>query len=167
MSTVNVLVVDDQRLFREALVSMLELEDEIDVVGEACDGQEAIESAIALYPDVILMDLRMPDMDGITAMREIKAQAPDINVILLTMFDEEQYVYEAVSAGASGYLVKDASRNELIDAILAVASGRSLMDPNATARLLSDRCGINTVTLSELMGKRREQKSSAKRAAAR
>ena len=115
--SVKVMVVDDQQLMRDGISSLLSIQDGIDVVGTAGDGQEAIEQAISLKPDVILMDVRMPVMNGIAATEQIRQQLPDCQVLMLTTFDDEEYIVKALVAGASGYLLKDIPAQDLAHAV--------------------------------------------------
>ncbi|HLI55888.1 MAG TPA: response regulator transcription factor [Actinomycetota bacterium] len=132
---VTVLVVDDQRLLRSGLRVILESEPDIRVVGEAGDGAEAVREALRLRPEVVLMDVRMPVMDGLQAARTILAQVPS-RVLMLTTFDVDEYVYEALRAGASGFLLKDAPGDQLVAAVRCIAAGNALIDPAITRRLI-------------------------------
>jgi DNA-binding NarL/FixJ family response regulator len=132
----SVLVVDDQELVRAGLCTVLDRHDGIDVVGEAPDGRAAIEQTRALQPDVVLMDVRMPVLDGIAATREITAQATAPRVLVLTTFDLDEYVYEALRAGASGFLLKDTPPARLAEAIRGVGEGDALLAPQITRRLV-------------------------------
>jgi DNA-binding NarL/FixJ family response regulator len=134
--TIRVLVVDDQPLVRSGFRMIIDERPDIELVGEAADGNEAIELAATLDPDVILMDIRMPDLDGVEATRRIVATEARSRILVLTTFDLDEYVYAAVDAGASGFLLKDVQPNDLIDAIRVVAAGNSLFAPAATQRLL-------------------------------
>ncbi len=133
----RVLIADDQDLFRAGFGLILKAQPDMEVVGEAADGQEAIAAARRLQPDVVLMDVRMPGMSGIEATKEICATTT-AKVLVLTMFDLDEYVYDAVRAGASGFLLKDIRRDELAHAVRTVASGEALLAPAATKRLLDD-----------------------------
>jgi DNA-binding NarL/FixJ family response regulator len=136
---IKVLLADDEGLVRSGFKVLLDLEDDITVVGEATTGAEAVERARATRPDVILMDIRMPQLDGIEATREI-ANAPglkDVHVLILTTYDTDAYVFEALQAGASGFLVKDAGPAELLHAIRVVAAGDALLAPRITRRLIA------------------------------
>ena len=126
---VRVLLADDQRLVRESLSTMLSLLDGIELIANAADGQEALELADLHRPDVVLMDLRMPRLDGIEATRILSQRRPDVRVIALTTFADDESVLGALRAGARGYLTKDASSDQIRDAILAVASGEAALDP--------------------------------------
>jgi len=137
MSAVRVLLVDDQALFREALATLLATRPEIDVVGEAGDGAEAVRRAAGLKPDVVLMDLRMPVLDGVAATRRLRAEHPGIGIIALTTFDDDEDVFAAVRAGAVGYLLKDVSSDRLVEAVLAAARGESVLQPSVAAKLVA------------------------------
>jgi DNA-binding NarL/FixJ family response regulator len=134
--TVRVLIVDDDDLMRAGLKSVLASDDSVQVVGEAGDGREAVSSTRASKPDVVLMDVRMPDLDGIAATRELLAAAPDVRVVMLTTFEEDDYIFGALNAGASGFLLKRTRPEELIAAIHTVADGDSLLSPSVTRRVI-------------------------------
>ncbi len=133
---IGVLLVDDQELVRSGFRLIVELQDDMAVVGEASNGREAVELARAHRPDVVLMDVRMPVLDGIAATRAIAHASPEAHVLVLTTFDLDEYVYDSVKAGASGFLLKDAGREQLIHAIRTVAAGDSLLAPAVTRRLI-------------------------------
>jgi DNA-binding NarL/FixJ family response regulator len=133
---VRVVVADDQRLVRTGFRVLLGDADGIEVVGEAADGVEAVELAADLHPDVVLMDIRMPRLDGISATRSIAGRTPS-RVLVLTTFDSDEYVFEALTAGASGFLLKDVPAEHLVAAIRSVARGDALIDPSVTRRLIS------------------------------
>lgn len=126
---VRVLLVDDQRLMRDGLASLLEMQDTLEVVGTASNGQEALEKAVSLHPDVILMDVRMPVMDGVVATRQILHELPSCRILMLTTFDDEDYIIDALRAGASGYLLKDLPAPDLASAVQAVYKGIYQLDP--------------------------------------
>ncbi|MFT4167301.1 MAG: response regulator transcription factor [Microlunatus sp.] len=132
---IRLLIADDQRLVRTGFRVIIGAAGGIEVVGEAADGVEAIERAVALQPDVILMDIRMPRLDGLQATRTVLSRT-DARVLILTTFDSDEYVYEALRAGASGFLLKDAPAEQLIAAIRSVAAGDALIDPAVTRRLI-------------------------------
>jgi DNA-binding NarL/FixJ family response regulator len=135
--SIRVLIVDDQALVRDGFAMILDHEDDIEVVGEAATGVEAVEAARALRPDVILMDIRMPEMDGLEATRRIVAGADwPVRVVILTTFDPDEYVYEALRAGASAFVLKDIPRAELVAAVGTVADGGALLAPSITRRLI-------------------------------
>ena len=133
---VKVLIADDHEVVRLGLRSLLENVDDIEVVGEAASGEEAIERAGALRPDVIVMDVRMPEMGGIEACRAIRSAYPEIKVIMLTSYSDDEAVFASVMAGASGYVLKRIGSQQLVDGIKAVAKGGSLLDPTVTGRVL-------------------------------
>ena len=133
---VRVLVVDDDDLMRAGLRSVLSSDETIEVVGEASDGRAAIREIGRLGPHVVLMDIRMPDLDGISATREVLAATPDVKVVVLTTFEEDDYIFDALSAGASGFLLKRTKPEELIRAIHTVADGDSLLSPSVTRRVI-------------------------------
>jgi DNA-binding NarL/FixJ family response regulator len=137
--TTRVLVVDDQALLRTAFSSLIDAEDDLEVVGQAADGREAVEIAARLRPEVVVMDVRMPVMDGIEATRQITArQGPDVpRVLILTTFDLDEYVFEALRAGASGFALKSRPLEELLTAIRTVAAGEALLAPSVTRRLIA------------------------------
>ena len=137
---VSVILADDQELVREGLRMMLEAEDDIEVVGEAENGRRALELSRRHDPDVILMDVRMPEVDGIEATRRLANAGARARVLMLTTFDLDELVYEAMRAGASGFLLKDANREQLVTAVRTVARGESLLAPAITRRLIEDFC---------------------------
>jgi DNA-binding NarL/FixJ family response regulator len=134
----RVLIADDDGLMRAGLVELLAGEPEIEVVGEAATGREAVDRARRLRPDIVLMDVRMPDLDGIGATRELTRAAPSARVLILTTFEQDDYVFGALRAGASGFLLKRSRPEELIAAVHTVAAGESLLSPSVT-RLVIDR----------------------------
>jgi DNA-binding NarL/FixJ family response regulator len=134
---VRVLLVDDQALFREALATLLGVRTDIDVVGEAANGDEALTRAAELRPDVVLMDLRMPVLDGIAATRRMRVEQPQVRVIALTTFDDDEEVFAALRAGAVGYLLKDVSSARLVEAILAAARDESVLQPSVAAKVVA------------------------------
>lgn len=135
---IRVVLVDDQAMVRSGLRMILESENDIAVIAEAANGVEAVRTTKRERPDVILMDVRMPEMDGLEATRQITAHDADHKVIMLTTFDLDEYVYEALRSGASGFLLKDAPADDLIDAVRVVAEGGALLAPSITKRLISE-----------------------------
>jgi DNA-binding NarL/FixJ family response regulator len=133
---IRVLLADDQGLVRAGFRMILRAEPDIEVVGEAADGREAVEQARDLKPDVVLMDIRMPELDGIEATRRVTALDPPARVLVLTTFDLDEYVYESLRAGASAFLLKDAPEQQLVAAVRVVADGGSLFSPSVTRRLI-------------------------------
>jgi DNA-binding NarL/FixJ family response regulator len=156
-SGIRVLVVDDQELFRRGLTMLLNVETDIEVVGEAADGASAVQLATDMAPDVVLMDVRMPKQTGIEACTAIKDAAPNARIIMLTVSDEEADLYEAVKNGASGYLLKDSSIDEVAQAVRVVADGQSLISPSMAIKLLdefkqmsrTDRSSVPTPRLTD------------------
>ena len=138
MSPVRVLLVDDQAMFREGLRTLFSVQPDLSVVGEAANGEEAIEFAAGLQPDVVLMDLRMPVLDGASATRRIAENHPECRVIVLTTFDDDEAVFEGLRAGAVGYLLKDASSEKLFEAVRAAARGESFLSPSVAAKVVSE-----------------------------
>lgn len=138
MSDIRVLIAEDQALMRDGLRTILDLEDGFSVAGAASDGQEALELALRLRPDVVLMDVQMPRLDGVQATARLTAAVPGAKVIILTTFDYDAYVFEGIKAGARGYLLKDTPAPELLDAIRRVHAGESIVQPSVAARLIAE-----------------------------
>ena len=138
---VRVLIVDDDDLMRAGLRGVLASDDGIELVGEANDGREAAYRVRLLQPDVVLMDVRMPDLDGISATRELAAAYPEVKVVILTTFEQDDYIFGALSAGASGFLLKRTRPEELIAAIHTIAAGDSLLSPSVTSRVVERMAG--------------------------
>ena len=136
--TIRVVIADDQGMVRSGFTVLLNAQPDIEVIGEAVNGQEAVVHAAGLRPDVILMDVRMPVLDGLQATREITAMPDPPKILVLTTFDLDDYVYEALRSGASGFLLKDASARELADAVRLVAAGDALLAPGVTRRLIAE-----------------------------
>src|SRR5213078_1241652 len=160
--SIRVLIVDDDDLMRAGLRGVLSSDPEIDVVGDAADGREAAYRSRLLSPDVILMDVRMPDLDGIAATRAVLAEFPQVKVVIVTTFEQDDYIFGALSAGASGFLLKRTSPEELLAAIHTVAAGDSLLSPSVTrivvdrmARQPAPRVGSND-SLADLTPRERE-----------
>ena len=163
MATIRVLLVDDQELVRRGFGALISAEDGLEVVGEAATGAEAIDQAFATRPDVILMDIRMPELDGIAATARITGddRLSATRVLVLTTFDLDQYVYDALRAGASGFLLKDTAPQQLLDAIRIVAAGDALIAPGITRRLISEFAArpdpaANQAILSALTNRERD-----------
>ncbi len=152
--SIRVLLVDDEELVRTGLRMILEAEPDITVVGEAVDGGQAVDKSDSLAPDVVLMDVRMPRMDGLEATRRLSGRDAPPKIIVLTTFDLDEHVYEALRAGASGFLLKDAPAHQLIHAIRAVAAGDALLAPSVTRRLIAQftrpHPDVASTSLSEL-----------------
>lgn len=138
MEEITVLIVDDHTLIREGIVKLLSLEESIQVVGTAACGKEALTLACTLVPQVILLDINLPDINGVEVCRQIKENHPEIYIIALTIHDEEGYVFEMIKAGASGYLLKDVDSDTLIKAIQGVVKGKSSLHPKVTAKVLNE-----------------------------
>jgi DNA-binding NarL/FixJ family response regulator len=160
---IRVLLADDQALVRGGFKALLDAQPDIDVVGEAADGSEAVRLARELVPDVVLMDVRMPGMDGIEATRAIAADSRlcEVRVVILTTFELDEYVFEALRVGASGFLVKDTEPAELVRGVQAVARGDALLSPSVTRRLIAEfaaktRGEVPASTLGELTERERE-----------
>lgn len=137
MVMIKILIADDHLIIRQGLRLILETENEFELMGEASDGVEALSLCRKLKPDVVLMDLRMPNMDGLTAIEKLRVEQPDIAVVILTTFNEDELMYRGLQAGAHGYLLKDTDRSTLFDTIRAAARGETLLKPEIMARVLS------------------------------
>ncbi len=135
---IRILLVDDQRLMREGLRTLFELEPDLDVVGEAGDGEEALLAYERLQPDVTLMDIRMPGMDGVEATRRLRERWPGARVVILTTFDDDEFVFEGLRAGALGYLLKDVSGGELAEAVRKVMRGGALIEPSVARKVVAE-----------------------------
>jgi DNA-binding NarL/FixJ family response regulator len=135
---IRVLLVDDQTLIRQGIRLLLEIEKDIQVVGQASNGREAVEQVDSLRPEVVLMDVRMPEMDGVEATRELAKRFPEVKVIILTTFEDDETVFEGLKAGARGYLLKDISSEEMAAAVRRVAAGEALIEPRLTRKVLAE-----------------------------
>jgi DNA-binding NarL/FixJ family response regulator len=142
-NNVRILIVDDQALFREGLFTLLSVQPDFDVVGEASNGEEAIRIAVNLRPDVILMDLRMPVLDGVSATRRLHDLLPNCRVIVLTTFDDDELVFDGLRAGAAGYLLKDVNSEKLFEAIRAADRGEYFLLPSITAKVVAEFARIS------------------------
>jgi two-component system NarL family response regulator len=138
LTPIRVLIVDDHALFRRGLQLVLEVEDDLEVVGEATDGDEAVERAAALLPDVVLMDVRMPGLGGIEATRRIRNAQPNVKIVMLTVSEDEEDLFAAIRAGAIGYLLKELSIEEVAGTVRAVARGQAVVSPTMAAKLLNE-----------------------------
>jgi DNA-binding NarL/FixJ family response regulator len=143
MADIKVLVVDDQRLVREGIASLIAIQDGLEVVGLAVDGRQALEKAMELRPDVILMDVRMPEMDGIAATIEIRRKLPDCQILMLTTFDDEEYIVKSLRAGASGYLLKDIPAEDLAQAVRLTHAGIYQLSPSVAGKLVGQLGKVN------------------------
>lgn len=147
---IRILLVDDQSIVREGLASLLEIHSDLEIVGEAENGKIAVERSLDLQPDVILMDIRMPVMDGIAAIRLLKQQAPEIKILVLTTFDNDDYVTQAMACGAKGYLLKDTPSSELAQAIRAVNLGYTQLGPGLWEKAIATKSQTSPTTPAEL-----------------
>ncbi|MBK6792159.1 MAG: response regulator transcription factor [Anaerolineales bacterium] len=153
----KILLCDDQAVIRDGLEMLLTLEKDFQVVGSAQDGFEAIELAGKKTPDLVLMDLKMPGMNGIEATREIRKKYPAIKILVLTTYDDDEWVFDAIRAGASGYLLKDTPRQKIIEAIRGTMDGKSFVDPAVAGKLLNQVASNQTQPASVLTGKLTER----------
>ena len=161
---IRIVLADDQQLIRAGLRLLLDTEDDLEVVGEADDGREAVRRVRELVPDVVVMDIRMPEVDGLEATREIVAdpRLESVRVVVLTTFDLDEYVFEAIRSGATGFLLKDAEPDDLIRAVRAASEGEALMSPSVTRRLIAEFAArpehrtVDTDALRELTERERE-----------
>jgi DNA-binding NarL/FixJ family response regulator len=142
---IRVLLVDDQDLFREGLETLLSVHEDIEVVGQAGDGRDCVEVAAKVRPDVVLMDIRMPIMDGVRATRLLMEAHPQCRVIVLTTFDDDEYIFDALRVGAVGYLLKDVPSAQLVDAIRVVARGESILEPSVAAKVIAEFTRVSSM----------------------
>jgi DNA-binding NarL/FixJ family response regulator len=152
----RVLIADDHGIVRSGLHRLLESEDGIEVVAEAGDGAEACEKAVATQPDLAILDVKMPELSGLEATRTIRERAPDVSILILSMHDEERYLFEALKAGASGYVLKRAADTDLIDAVRAVERGEPFLTPEAQQALIRDVLGGGEAHREELTPREEE-----------
>jgi DNA-binding NarL/FixJ family response regulator len=148
---IRVLLVDDQALFREGLETLLSVHSDIQVVGQASNGQEAVQVAAQVHPDVVLMDVRMPVLDGVRATRRLKKAMPQCRVIVLTTFDDDEYIFDALRTGAAGYLLKDVASARLVEAIRATARGESILEPSVAAKVIAEFTRVSSMVPSAQM----------------
>lgn len=152
--SIRVVIADDHNVVRKGIRDLLSDEDDIDVVGEARNGQEAVDLATALQPDVVVMDIAMPEMTGVEATRQIRALTPAVRVLVLTAYDDDPYIYGLLDAGATGYILKTAESREIVRAVRATAAGQSAIDPAVAPRLIArithPAAGGDTLTEREL-----------------
>lgn len=151
--TMKVIICDDQAVVRDGLEMLLKLEPDIQIVGTAEDGAAAVEMAAKTKPDLVLMDLKMPVMNGVEATRQIRSRFPEIKVLVLTTYDDDQWVLDAVKAGASGYLLKDTPRAELVNAIRGTVSGKTYVDPSVAGKVLGQVSGRQSKPVSLITDK--------------
>ena len=140
----KILICDDQAVVRDGMELLLKLENDIDVVGVARDGAEAVDLVEEHGPDLVLMDLKMPGMNGIEATRRIRARFPDVKILVLTTYDDDEWVFDAIRVGASGYLLKDTPREEIVKAIRGTVAGKSFVDPSVAGKLLGQMASQQT-----------------------
>ncbi len=158
MGKIRILIADDHPVVREGLTAMLDRQEDMEVVGDAPDGAAAVARAAETSPDVVLMDLRMPVMDGVEAMRAIAAQQPSVSFIVLTTYDNDEYIFKGIEAGARAYLLKDSPREELFKAIRAVHRGESLIQPSVASKVLDRFATLSRQTQSpELLSEREKE----------
>jgi DNA-binding NarL/FixJ family response regulator len=148
---IRVLLVDDQALFREGLETLLSVHNDIQVVGQASNGREAVDVAAQVHPNVVLMDVRMPVLDGVRATRLLQETLPECRVIVLTTFDDDEYVFDALRAGAAGYLLKDVASARLVEAIRATARGESILEPSVAAKVIAEFTRVSSLVPSAQM----------------
>lgn len=153
----KILLCDDQAVIRDGLEMLLNLEKDIQVIATAQDGAEAVELAAQKQPDVILMDLKMPGINGVEATRQIRANFPGIKVLVLTTYDDDEWIFDAIRAGASGYLLKDTPREKIVEAIRGTVAGRSFVDPAVAGKLLNQVASSQTQPASLLTEKLTER----------
>jgi len=143
--TIRVLLVDDQALFREGLDTLLSVHKDIQVIGQASNGQAAVDLALKLRPDVILMDMQMPILNGVGATRRLKGSLPDCRIIVLTTFDDKETIFDALRAGAVGYLLKDVGSAQLAESIRRTARGESILDPSVAAKVVAEFSRVSSL----------------------
>jgi DNA-binding NarL/FixJ family response regulator len=154
--SISVLVADDHPVFRQGLRALLEGVPDIELIGEAADGEEAVSAALELKPDVVLMDVRMPGLNGIDATRKIVAADPGIGILVLTMFEDDDSVFAAMRAGARGYVLKGSEQEEVMRAIRSIASGEAIFGPAIASRLIAYFSSANATAFPELTDRERE-----------
>jgi DNA-binding NarL/FixJ family response regulator len=163
----KVIICDDQAIIRDGLEMLLKLEKDIEVVGQAQDGAEAVQLVQSSQPDLVLMDLKMPGLNGIEATRQIRTTYPHVKVLVLTTYDDDEWVFDAIRAGASGYLLKDTPREEVIKAIRGTAAGKSFIDPAVAGKLLTQVAGKQAQPATLLTNKLTEREVDVLRLVAR
>ncbi|MBN1991761.1 MAG: response regulator transcription factor [Anaerolineae bacterium] len=163
----KVIICDDQAIIRDGLEMLLNLEKDIEVVGQARDGAEAVELVEKDAPDLVLMDLKMPGMNGIEATRQIRAAYPGVKVLVLTTYDDDEWVFDAIRAGAAGYLLKDTPREEVIKAVKGTGAGKAYVDPAVAGKLLGQVAGSQTQPSTLLTDKLTERETDVLRLIAR
>lgn len=164
---IKIIVCDDQAIIRDGLEMLLKLEKDIEVVGQAQDGAEAVAMVEKAQPDLVLMDLKMPGLNGIEATRQIRTHYPQVKVLVLTTYDDDEWVFDAIRAGASGYLLKDTPREEVIKAVRGTAAGKSFIDPAVAGKLLQQVADKQTQPSTLLTDKLTEREAEVLRLVAR
>ncbi len=164
---IKVIICDDQAIIRDGLEMLLKLEKDIEVMGQAQDGAEAVAMVQQAQPDLVLMDLKMPGMNGIEATRQIRANFPQVKVLVLTTYDDDEWVFDAIRAGASGYLLKDTPREEVIKALKGTALGKTFVDPAVAGKLLHQVAGKQAQPATLLTDKLTERETDVLRLVAR
>jgi len=147
--SIRILIADDHPIMRQGLATVLDREEDLQVVGQASNGHEAVALASRLHPDVILMDLQMPVMDGVEAIQQIKQENPDVGIIILTTYDTDEHIFRGIEAGARGFLLKDSPPEEVLNAIRAVNKGESLVQPRVASRLLDRFTQLSRASATE------------------
>jgi DNA-binding NarL/FixJ family response regulator len=163
----KVIICDDQSIVREGLAMLLKLEPDIQIIGMADDGAAAIEMVEKGRPDVVLMDLKMPVVNGVEATRQIRSKYPEVRVLVLTTYDDEQWVFDAINAGASGYLLKDTPRDELVRAVRGTVAGKTFLDPSIAGKVLDQATRHQAYTPTEITSKLTEREIDILRLIAR
>ncbi len=163
----KVIICDDQAIIRDGLEMLLKLERDIEVVGLAQDGAEVVELAAAHTPDLILMDLKMPGINGVEATRQIRAQHPDMKILVLTTYDDDVWLFDAIRAGASGYLLKDTPREKVLEAIRGTASGQAFVDPAVAGKLLQQTASQQVQPSTQITDKLTDREEDVLRLMAR
>lgn len=148
--SISILLVDDQALFREGMRMLLSVQPDIQIIGEAGDGIEAIQQCVKLKPDIVLMDLKMPRLDGVEATRRLLNECPSSQVIILTTFDDDEYVFDGLRAGAMGYLLKDAPADKLLEAIRSAAKGQSFLQPSVATKVIAEFSRLASIQLDKI-----------------
>jgi DNA-binding NarL/FixJ family response regulator len=153
----RILICDDQAIIRDGLAMLLNLERDIEVVGVAEDGAEAVELAARLSPDLVLMDLKMPGVNGVAATRQIRASHPQIKVLVLTTYDDDEWIFDAIRAGADGYMLKDTPREDLVRAVRGTVAGKAYLDPAVAGKLLNQVASVQRQPASQITSKLTER----------
>ena len=164
---ISVIITDDQALIRDGLEMLMKLEKDIEVIGLAQDGAEAVELVAANPPDLVLMDLKMPGVNGVEATRRIRAEFPQVKVLVLTTYNDDEWVFDAIRAGASGYLLKDTPREKVLEAIRGTVSGQSYLDPEIAGKIIDQAASRQTEPATAITDKLTERETEVLRLIAR